>query len=71
MCCGHEQNALNGEGTAESTSVKLLYFGQSYLQFRGAATGRLYHFSPLHPIQAVDPLDALSLTRTRLFRQIR
>jgi hypothetical protein len=58
-------------GSADSLAVKLLYFGQSYLQFTGVATGYLYHFSPLHPLQSVDQRDAASMMQTRMFRQVR
>jgi|CZKL01.1.fsa_nt_gi hypothetical protein len=71
MCCGHQQHAVNADRTRELSTLKLLYFGQSYVQLTGDITGQLYHFSPLHPIQAVDPRDAESMTQTGLFRPVR
>jgi hypothetical protein len=71
MCCAQSRDELLKDGSSSSSAVKLLYYGQSYLQFTGVATGHLYHFSPLHPIQCVDPRDAASMMQTRMFRQVR
>jgi hypothetical protein len=51
--------------------VNLLYLQQSPIQLHGAATGRLYQFSRLHPVQSVDPRDAAAFLRTLLFRPAR
>jgi hypothetical protein len=49
----------------------LMYFGYSSVNVRGPVTGQLYQFSHLNPVQPVDARDAVSMLKTRLFRQIR
>jgi hypothetical protein len=51
-----------------SSSLNVRYFGQAPMHVRGAATGRVYQFSPMQPVQAVDPRDAQALLATRNFR---
>ena len=41
------------------------------MNVRGPATGRLYQFSKLQPMQAVDARDAAAILRTRLFRRVK
>jgi hypothetical protein len=49
--------------------VSLFYLQQSPIQLRGLYSGRMYQFSPSHPIQFVDQRDASTFLRTpRLFR---
>jgi hypothetical protein len=49
----------------------LLYYGKAKVNVRGPVTGRLYEFSLQAPLQTVDPRDAVSMLKTRLFRRIR
>jgi hypothetical protein len=74
MCCGQKRSALraiSSDGTVEEGFLKLLYYGHAPLQIRGPVTGQLYQFSSGSPVQAVDGRDAVSMLRTRLFRQVR
>jgi hypothetical protein len=71
MCCGQKRSALKVNGTAESGALNLLYDGSASMSMRGPVTGQLYQFSRLRPVQAVDSRDAISILRTRLFRQVR
>jgi hypothetical protein len=48
-----------------------MYYGHAAVNVRGPATGQLYQFSRLQPVQAVDARDASSILKTRLFRQTR
>jgi hypothetical protein len=38
------------------------------MHVRGTATGRVYQFSPVQPVLAVDPRDAQALLASRNFR---
>jgi hypothetical protein len=49
----------------------LLYYGTASVSVRGPVTGTLYEFSRQQRIQTVDPRDAVSMLKTRLFRRIR
>jgi hypothetical protein len=71
MCCGEKRAALNGNGTADATAIKMLYRGNGSAQIRGRVTGQIYQFPRQQPVQAVDPRDVGSLVRTRLFTQVR
>jgi hypothetical protein len=53
------------------TEQRLLYYGTARMSVRGPVTGTLYQFSRQQPIQTVDPRDAVSMLKTRLFRRIR
>ncbi len=49
----------------------LLYYGSARITVRGPVSGRLYEFTRQQPRQTVDPRDAVSMLKTRLFRRIR
>jgi hypothetical protein len=46
------------------------YRGNGSAQIRGPVTGQVYQFQRQQPVQAVDPRDAVSLIRTRLFTPV-
>lgn len=71
MCCGQTRSNLRANGTAGTAALKLMYHGHAPVNVRGPFTGQLYQFSRLHPVQAVDARDAVSILKTRLFRQAR
>jgi hypothetical protein len=68
MCFGQKRGAMNAEGINQSFPLNLRYSGQQPMHVRGTATGSLYKFSSLQPVQPVDPRDALLLLASRLFR---
>ena len=65
------QNRADRRTTAIDSPVRLLYYGFAPVSVRGPISGRLYQFSRLQPILPVDARDAVSILKTRLFRQIR
>ena len=71
MCCGQKRSALRTGGDAQQAGLNLHYLGHSPVNVRGAATGQLYQFSKLQPVQPVDARDAASILRTRLFGRAR
>jgi hypothetical protein len=71
MCCGQERSALQAVETEDSAAVKMLYRGNGSAQIRGPVTGQIYQFPRQQPVQDVDPRDAGSLIRTRLFTKLR
>jgi len=71
MCCGQKRGVLIANGAAGETMLNLRYQGAATVNVRGQATGRLYQFSRLQPMQSVEARDAVSILRTRLFRQVR
>jgi hypothetical protein len=50
-------------------SSYLQYKEQSSIRVRGMASGRIYEFSGVQPVCAVDERDAAALLQTRLFRR--
>jgi hypothetical protein len=70
MCCGQERSASPVE-TPDSAAVKMLYRGNGSAQIRGPVTGQIYQFPRQQPVQDVDPRDAGSLIRTRLFTKLK
>jgi hypothetical protein len=78
MCLG-EGEELSGDAESagaqksatRSADMHLLYYGRDRIHVRGPVTGKLYQFSRQEPLQAVDPRDAVSILKTRLFRRIR
>ena len=65
----------SGQQTAKAEignfgEVKMLYRGNGSARIRGRVTGRLYQFPRQEPVQAVDPRDAVTLIRTRLFTPV-
>ena len=71
MCCAQTRSSLRVNGTANQAGLKLSYPGYAPVNVRGPLTGQLYQFSRLHPVQTVDARDAVSILKTRLFRQAR
>lgn len=71
MCCGQTRSDLKANGSASQQALKLMYYGHAAVNVRGPVTGRLYQFSQFHPVQSVDARDAVSILKTRLFRQTR
>ena len=70
MCCGDKRSVLRGSGSVNQNALKLMYYGVGAVSIRGPVTSLLYQFSRLHPVQSVDARDAVSILKTRLFRQI-
>lgn len=71
MCCDQARSSLKANGTANEAALKLSYPGYAPVNVRGPLTGQLYQFSRPHPVQTVDARDAMSILKTRLFRQAR
>jgi hypothetical protein len=70
MCCGEKRAALNANGNAGASAVKMLYRGYGSAQIRGQVTGQIYQFPRQQPVQAIDPRDVPAMIRTRLFTQV-
>ncbi len=70
MRSGHESISRKADGFGDFGRVKMLYRGNGSAQIRGRVTGRLYQFPRQEPVQAVDPRDAVTLIRTRLFTPV-
>lgn len=47
--------------------VKVEYLGRLELAVSGTVTGILYRFTPVQPVQQVDPRDAIYLMASGLF----
>ena len=47
--------------------VNVEYLGRLKIAVSGTATGRLYRFTPVQPVQQVDPRDAFYLLASGLF----
>jgi hypothetical protein len=71
MSCRQERSPSQAVETAHSAAVKMLYRGNGSAQIRGPVTGQIYQFPRQQPVQDVDPRDAGSLIRTRLFTKLR
>jgi hypothetical protein len=67
---GVNENSSVGQLNKAAT-LKLTYPGHAPVNVHGPFTGQLYQFSRLHPVQTVDARDAMSILKTRLFRQAR
>lgn len=63
--------AAEAANQAKRADQHLLYYGAAKMSVRGPVTGTLYLFSRQQSIQSVDPRDAVSMLKTRLFRRIR
>ena len=66
-----EQSELKMSGTPRYITIGLYYIGSQSLDIRGPVTGYAYHFSPLQPLQSVDPRDAVDFLADRRFRLAR
>jgi hypothetical protein len=51
-------------------AIALRYLAGASIALRGAVTGRLYEFSRVRAVQAVDAQDAAQLLRTSFFRPV-
>jgi hypothetical protein len=71
MPCGQEERDLRANGSSRYVAIHLYYLGSQPTDIRGPVTGYPYHFSPLHPVQSVDPRDAVDLLVNRQFRLAR
>ena len=71
MCCGQTRSDLRANGSKSQAALNLMYYGYATVSVRGPVTGGLYQFSRLNPVQTVDARDAVSILKTRLFRQTR
>jgi hypothetical protein len=47
--------------------VNVEYLGRLEIAVSGSVTGKLYRFSPVKPVQEVDPRDAFYLLASGLF----
>jgi hypothetical protein len=47
--------------------VNVEYLGRLEIAVSGTVTGRLYRFTPVQPVQQVDPRDAFYLLASGLF----
>lgn len=69
---GSEDNEeIKSAKAVEGKSMNLMYYGFASVSVRGPATGQLYRFSKISPVQSVDARDARSMLKTRLFRRVR
>jgi hypothetical protein len=68
MSCSPEQITMRTGGNPSYVPINLYYVGSLPMDIRGPVTGFRYHFSPLQPVQSVDPRDAIDLLVDRQFR---
>ena len=59
---------MNANVGAPNSSLNLRYSGLAPMNVRGAATGKLYQFSPVRPVQVIDLRDAQVLLSSPNFR---
>jgi hypothetical protein len=64
----HRQIDFRHDGRASCDPVNLAYLGRLEITVGGLFTRKLYRFSPLKPVQQVDPRDAFYLLASTLFR---
>jgi hypothetical protein len=70
MGLSQESSGLKPEQLVDFGSVMMKYHGNGSAQIRGRVTGQIYQFQRQQPVQAVDPRDAVSMIRTRLFTPV-
>jgi hypothetical protein len=70
MGFSQETSSLKPELVVDFGSVMMQYRGNGSAQIRGRVTGQIYQFQRQQPVQAVDPRDAVSLIRTRMFTPV-
>jgi hypothetical protein len=58
---------FDAAGPAQGDSIHVQYLGRLEIAVSGRCTGTLYRFSPVRPVQAVDPRDAFHLLEGGLF----
>ncbi len=63
-CCGQTRTAP----MTDRHRMRVRYLGGRPVVVRGPVTGGEYRFSGLDRLQLVDPRDAVSIVRDRLFR---
>jgi hypothetical protein len=69
MGCGQKRNDTRAKGKASSNAQKLRYSGYATVNVQGPVTGQVYQFPPRDSVRQVDSRDAVSILKTRLFRQ--
>jgi uncharacterized ParB-like nuclease family protein len=68
-CCGETKRAvIRQEDIDRGLAFEVEYAGARTITVIGAVTGQPYTFSGLHRLQLVDPRDAGTLLRERVFR---
>jgi|GEM_PF-2019874 len=65
MGCCRERTKV---AMTERHRMRVRYTGGRPIIIRGPTTGTAYRFSGIERLQLVDPRDAVSITRNRLFR---
>lgn len=79
-CCGQKRAELMstpptaaepGPGQSVHGFVLIQYLERSPLVVEGPVTGKRYTFSGPNAVQAVSPMDAETMERTRFFRRLR
>jgi hypothetical protein len=63
-CCGQSQTAP----MTERHRMRVRYSGGKPIMVKGPVTGLNYHFSGMDRVQLIDPRDAVTIVRNRLFR---
>jgi hypothetical protein len=68
-CCGGAvRGAIRQEDIDRGLAFEIEYAGGRTITVIGPVTGRRYRFSGLDRLQSVDPRDAATLLRERVFR---
>jgi hypothetical protein len=61
MCCSQKRGAMNVNAGSPNSTVSFRDSGQTLMRVCGTATGCVCQFSPVQPVQAVDPQVAQAL----------
>ena len=68
MSSQRQQTQLIRHEPGSDYRVNVEYLGRLEIAVSGIVTGGLYRFTPLQPVQQVDPRDALYLLASGQFR---
>jgi len=58
---------FKGDDPVPDYRVNVEYLGRLEIAVSGTVTGRLYRFTPVQPVQQIDPRDAFYLLASGLF----
>jgi len=67
MISHHEPMHFRYDEPAPDYRVNVEYLGRLEIAVSGRFTRKLYRFSPVQPVQQVDPRDAFYLLASKLF----
>jgi hypothetical protein len=61
LCGSLAQALFEGAGSGHDDSIPVQYLGHQEVAIKGRCTGTEYRFTPVVPVQPVDPRDAFHL----------